>query len=351
MSAKPGHDLLVARIPELLARITGLGDGKLEADYEHASGADVVLRSQSHVFVVELKKSTSAAAIAAAAPQVREYARRVSRSAVPIVVVPYMGDAGRKACEQADVGWIDLSGNAHITARGLRVLIEGRPNQFRARGRPSNVFAPMSSRVARWLLSHPGESFTQREIARATSMDEGFVSRIVSRLEREGYVLRDDRSAIRAKDGRLLLDAWREAYRFSAHTILRGTVAARSGDALLVAVSQALAKQKLAYAATGLGAAWLMTHFAAFRTASIYLEKEPSAKLREAIGFHEDDRGANLWLIVPNDEGVFHGAAVIDGVRCVHPVQVYLDLAEHPERATEAAERLRAEVIERKRDA
>jgi len=54
---------------------------------------------------------------------------------------------------------------------------------------------------------------------------------------------------------------------------------------------------------------------------------------------------------VPNDAGVFHGAEERDGLRCVHPVQAYLDLKEHPERAPEAAERLRAEFMNWERDA
>ena len=49
-----------------------------------------------------------------------------------------------------------------------------------------------------------------------------------------------------------------------------------------------------------------------------------------------------MWLVVLNDEGVFHGASEVEGVRCVHPVQVYLDLKAHPERADEAAKKLRA---------
>ena len=48
------------------------------------------------------------------------------------------------------------------------------------------MFAPRSARVARWLLMHAAEPFTQRQIARATDMTEGFVSRIVSRLDHEG---------------------------------------------------------------------------------------------------------------------------------------------------------------------
>jgi hypothetical protein len=63
------------------------------------------------------------------------------------------------------------------------------------------------------------------------------------------------------------------------------------------------------------------------------------------LGFREEVRGANLWLVVPADAGVAQGAASYDGVRCVHPVQVFVDLKAHPERAAEAAQQLRAELL------
>jgi len=59
-----------------------------------------------------------------------------------------------------------------------------------------------------------------------------------------------------------------------------------------------------------------------------------------AIGFRPEERGANLWFTIPNDEGVFTGATNPNGVRCVHPVQAYLDLKAQPERSVEAAEEL-----------
>ena len=99
------------------------------------------------------------------------------------------------------------------------------------------------------------------------------------------------------------------------------------------------------YAATGLAAAWLLTKWAGFRTVTVYIDKAPDADLRKRLGFREEEQGANLWLTVPNDEGVFAGAAEHDGVRCVHPVQAYLDVKQHPERAAEAAERLRRDFL------
>ena len=70
-----------------------------------------------------------------------------------------------------------------------------------------------------------------------------------------------------------------------------------------------------------------------------------SVGVKSDLGFREEPRGANTWLVTPNDEGVFDGAEVVNGIRCVHPVQAYLDLKSHPERATEAAEELRKRLL------
>jgi hypothetical protein len=45
--------------------------------------------------------------------------------------------------------------------------------------------------------------------------------------------------------------------------------------------------------------------------------------------------------VLPADDGVFDGARVVEGVPCAHPVQVYVDLKDQPERATEAADHLK----------
>ena len=123
-----------------------------------------------------------------------------------------------------------------------------------------------------------------------------------------------------------------EVYNFNKHYVLRGHVAARSGEALLRQLSARLNRASVPYAATGLAAAWSLDHFAGFRTVSMYLWQEPSSDLIDALSFREDTRGANVWLIIPNDEGVFDGASIRNGIHCVHPVQAYLDLHAHPER-------------------
>ncbi len=357
---------LIAEVPASLAALLDISVAKIELQ-KSEPGADLIVSAAGQTFVVEILSAAPAGAVAAHAQRLAEVTKGVRRRAIPLMAVPFMSEVGRRACEAARVPWFDFSGNAHIVAPGLRVIVDGRPNRFRAPGRPSSVFAPKSARVVRWLLIHPERAFTQREISRATDMTEGFVSRIVARLLADSYLVRDavsgagdgdgsggshqGKAPVRVRDASLLLDAWREEYSFSKHTLIQGHVAARSGDALARFVSDTLVTSSVEHAATGLAAAWQLTHFAAFRIATFFVTGEPSAELKDKLGFREEARGANLWLVVPNDAGVFHGAEERDGIRCVHPVQAYLDLKEHPERAPETAERLRTEFMNWKRHA
>ncbi len=345
MAVRPSEKQLVAEVPAVLASLLDVPERDVKVEARRAPNADLLVRAAGHSFVIDVLGAVSPGPIVAHAERLASAVRQLRRKTTPLLVVPFMTEAGRRASEGASIPWFDLSGNAHIIAPGLRVIVDGRPNRFRGPGRPASIFAPKSGRVVRWLLMHPQRALTQREIARATDMTEGFVSRIASRLEHDNYVLRDPGGALRVKDPQLLLDAWRDEYRFDKHTIIQGHVAARSGDALTRFVSDTLSTTPIEHAATGLAAAWQLTHFATFRIATFFVAEPPSKALREKLGFREEPRGANLWLVVPNDVGVFHGAETREGVRCVHPVQGYVDLKGHPERAAEAAEHLRSQLL------
>ena len=341
-------NLLPRRLAELLG-VTAT-DAKLRRQQGGAIHADVIAEIAEIIFVIEWKGSSTVARVADAARQARYQAAKVGKRAIPVVAVPFMGPAGRARCEEAGVGWLDLSGNAHLVGPGLRVKIEGQPNRYKGAGRPASAFAPKSSRIARWLLMHPRQSLSQRELATATKMDEGFTSRIVAKLEQDELIVRDPEGRIRPRDPNLLLDAWAESYSFAKHRILRGHVAARTPEAQLRSMAEVLDKKRQTYAATGLAAAWLLNRFAGFRIVTLYLASPPDDPLLKQLGFRDAEPGANTWLVVPNDEGVFQGASDRQGVRCVHPIQAYLDLEGHPERAKEAAEQLRKDLLKLRTD-
>lgn len=343
MAARLMEKELQKQLVVTLAELFGVSEKAMEVRTGDDVGVDLLVRVANRLFAAVLLAVAAPGRLADQARNVAAATRRIRGSAIPLVAVPFMPPSGRQICERANVAWLDFSGNMRIFAPGMQIAITGEPNRFRPRGRPASAFAPKSARVVRWLLMHPKQAHTQREIARATRMGEGFVSRIVSRLEQDGYLLRDPSGALLAKDPQLLLDTWRDEYSFEKHTLIPGHVAARSGDALTRFVSDTLSAVSVEHAATGLAAAWQMTHFAAFRIATFFVPAHSLPDLKERLRFREEPRGANLWLVVPNDDGVFQGAHNQAGVRCVHPVQAYVDLKSHPERAPEAAEHLRAE--------
>ncbi|GIW55608.1 MAG: hypothetical protein KatS3mg082_2012 [Nitrospiraceae bacterium] len=305
--------------------------------------ADAKVTAGGFKFVVEWRSSGSAAAVSMATRIVREFAENSREKLIPVVAVPYMGDVGRELCAEAGVCWLDLSGNAHLVAPGLRIIVEGKPNRFKRPGRPRSLFAPKSSRIARYLLMNPRQSFSQRELAAATNMDEGFTSRIVRGLEEQHLLARDSTGHVQLADFDGLLEAWREAADFSKHHIVRGHIAARSGEEVLTRLAGHLKGYKADWAATGLAGAWLLNQFAGFRLVTFYVSELPSTL--DSLGFREETRGENVWIVVPNDEGVFQGVNEQAGIRCAHPVQVYVDLKDHPERSAEAADELREKLL------
>jgi hypothetical protein len=190
------------------------------------------------------------------------------------------------------------------------------------------------------LLLDPTAEWAQSELVKRTEVDKGFVSRILKRLETSGFVEREG-GTVRVPRPAELLAAWRGSYDFSRHEIVPAVVAARSGPELLRRVSGELGAMQVRHAATGLAAAWAHAPFAAYTSAAVYVERRPDAAALARLRARETPTGANLWLVVPNDAGVFSGAGAVDGVPCVSPLQAYLDLKGAPERAEEAAEELR----------
>jgi hypothetical protein len=306
---------------------------------------DGYISIKNHNFSIEIKSESNSAQVSSAIQALKSFRSLFEGSAIPLVAVPFMGEVGRKLCKEAGVSWLDLSGNTDISAPNLRILITGRPNRFKGPGRPANPFASKSSRIARWLLIHPDRAMSQRELAFKTHMDEGFTSRIISRLEGEKLVGRKKDGTVQVLDPDLLLDSWREVYDFNKHQILKGHIAERSSSDILKKLSNLLVKNEMSHAATGLCAAWLLNGYATFRIVTFYIKSPPSGDLLKKLGFREESSGSNVWIVVPKDEGVFHGSNKVEGIRCVHPVQVYLDLFGHPERAKEAAENIRHEIL------
>lgn len=342
---QPTEQDIVARLAELLG-VPSTDVHVQDRRSTRADGVEFHARVGHLVFAIQTSSAGDAPA-AARGLRTAPTMRAADPRSLPLFVAPYVHPGARATLEAADVSWLDLSGNATITGPGLRIVVLGNPNRFVRRGRPSSVFAPKSSRLVRRLFIEG--PLRQRDLVARTGLDAGYVSRSVKRLVEEGLVSRAADGLLSLPDRALVLDAWRDAYDFSKHDVARFSVAARSGDEAMRRLGRAFVDGQVRYAVTGLGAAWLWTKFAGFRTATFFVAERPSPSRLEALGLYPAPADGTVWLVVPNDAAVFDEDSLRDGLRCVHPLQAWLDLKGQPERAAEAAVELRPLVLDEAR--
>ena len=295
-------------------------------------------------FVIELRGNARVATVLAALERVRERTVREDRTlSIPVIGVPFMGSAGEERCAKAGVSWFDLSGNAEIRSRGLRVSVRGQANRFVEPGRPRSGFSPTASRIAHWLLVHPEGVRNQTSLGQAVGVQQGYVSRVVRRLEEDGLLERSEAGRIVVPDRARLFAAWREVYDFRAHRVVRAHVPNRSAEERVGLLSEALTQEGVRFAWTGLSAAWVYAPYANHHIVSLYVERLPQS---DHLDLDEPLAARNTWLVVPNDPelpfvGVeWHPYGKTPPVPVVSPVLACLDLSFHPERAADAREEL-----------
>lgn len=303
---------------------------------------DLLARVGPTRLVMEHLTSADTSSVDGAIQRLKHNARKGD---VRVVVVPFMGDVGRRLCSQASVSWLDLSGNADIRSHNLRILIDGRQNRYVHLGRPATPFAPKSSRLARWLLIHPVESFSQRELVHHTQLNASQVSRLVARLREQRLVKVDATGRVALNHRRLMLEAWSADYRFQRHHVLKAHIPGRSGTETVERLAREFERLGTQYALTGLAGCWSYTHFAGFRLVTAYVTDLPKAAQLESIDFVEQEQGSNVWLVLPDDDGVFDGTRHVDGFVAAHPAQVWLDLKQQPERSSDAADDIYARIL------
>lgn len=334
---KPYQSRATALLLEWLG--SHVGWGRFVDDVDDVDALTLDLQGHRAQFAVLHRSQATTAIVASATHRLTEYVAQVEEGALrPLLVVPYMGDTGAELCKRSEVDWLDLSGNASIKAPGVRVEVRGQPNQFKRRGRPASVFSPRSSRLVRQLLLESG-GISQRDLVRATQLDEGYASRVLRTMLDEGLLVRNG-GLLRFVDRLAVLDAWRAEYEFSDLVDLRkGHLSVESGEAITTLADRLSGVCE--YAMTGLGAAALMTGFGNHRLVTVLVREVPDDKLLRALKLRAEERGANVWLARPKDDALFWGVQRVGNIACVPELQVYLDLKAQPERSEEASAVLR----------
>jgi hypothetical protein len=254
-----------------------------------------------------------------------------------VFAAPYVSSASARLCSDDGIGYLDLAGNCRLAFGTVLITREGKANPFGERRTLRSLFSPRAERVLRVLLDFPGRRWKTQTLAGEAGVSLGQVSN-VRRLLADREWVRTEPAGLVLDDPSGLLTEWARNYR-TERNVVRAFYAMKSVPEMEQQLGALCQEQGLQYALTGFSAAARWAPVVTYSRVSAYVSGDIEGVVR-GLGLKEVPTGANLSLLRPYDEGVFHGQRSVDGVRLVSPVQAYLDLSCVKGRGEEAASAL-----------
>lgn len=262
----------------------------------------------------------------------------------PLAVSTYISPQSAALLRRRGMGYLDLSGNCYIAFDNVLIEKSGKPN-VRPSTRPlRTLFAPRATRVIRVLLVDPGRVWNLEELARAASVSLGHAHNVVKRLLDLEWVERGDGHRIRLRTPGDLLNAWRDEYTYRRNPIVAYHAPERELKGLMVPLARAAEAAAGRYAFTLHAGASLIAPRIRFSTLSLYYTGDREA-LAQAVALRPAERGGNVQVLTPFDEGIYYGLLQKGGCSVVSLPQLYVDLAHYEARGLEQAEYLRRQAM------
>lgn len=287
-------------------------------------------------FAIDVKRVLEPRSVPMATEQISTLTTSTMPEAIPVVAAAYLSARTRALLDDSGVGYIDTTGNIKIvsSAPGMVVFTQGADSDpwpqdvdlrsLRGRG---------AARAIRAIIDTT-PPFGTRELAGATSASAPTLSRVLELLERAAIVTRQPRGPVLAVDWQAAIRRWAEDY--DQTTSNRATMFLDPRG--LPSIEKKLQTTKLNYAATGAFAAQRFNPIAPARTATLYVDDVTGAA--ERLGLRETEAGANVVLLEPFDPVVFERVTTRDGLRCVAPSQLAVDLLTGPGREPSQGEEI-----------
>ena len=260
-----------------------------------------------------------------------------------LLVTPELSPRVLAYCQDHGISALDLNGRAWLRADGLlvdRPAVAGR--NFRHEIEPRNIFDGKSVRIIRSLLTDVARTWTQAELIKRTDASAGLVSRIITHLVGQGYLEKISAREFRLRKNPSLLDAWAKSDSFARRTqTYRYTGFLGSPGELSHLFQKWAIGAGVTVSFTRWIAAWVKCPYTEPVLASAYISRLPDADELKALGLRQVQEGGDLWLHLPDDDGIFLETQEINGLRLTTDAQIYIDLQSTGLRGPDAANALR----------
>jgi DNA-binding MarR family transcriptional regulator len=216
---------------------------------------------------------------------------------------------------------------------------------------PRSPFAVRGSRVARWLLLHPKQSFAISELAAHVELSVAAVSRAVKALDEMAVVQTASVAGdARAREVRLeradaLLNAWLPLWQRRRVRRTIWDVGTDSVEGALKLVASAAADQGVVWALGGLAGAAEVNRAVEPADALVWIAADDLPQLAKVL-MPEHARGGRgaVRVAAAPDPWTLGLARGHDKLRVADPVQLWLDCSSEGERALKAADAVAEEM-------
>ena len=306
------------------------------------STADMLLTAQHkgkiYHFCVEVKRAGYPQYIREGIFHLEEY-KRDNPSYYPIIVVPRLGEQGKKICNKHKIGYMDFDGNMKIIFGNIHIEIEGKRGRQAYAAQRQSLFSPKAVRITKCLLYEPGKKWMQKDIVQRTQLSKGMVSRIVKQMVEAGYLL-EEANKLKLANFDDLLSAWTEKTVLQRRENSKCYYAwAQNPQRLMRAIANEFSREKTKYAFTQEAGASLIAPFSTFDIVSLYIESFDKFVL-DSLSASETKKGFNIVMIEAPDKAIFEQAQERKRMKVVDNLQLYVDLKKNPLRGSKQAEHI-----------
>ena len=271
---------------------------------------------------VEAKRSLGPRDVAALFGSIGRTLRALSPNIPILVVAPWLSSRTRELLASEGINYLDLTGNALVRLENPALFIQsqgaGRDPSPAPRGK-ARVRGPKAARLIRTLID-VRPPYGVRDLAEATGLAPGYVSRLLDALDDDALIERTKRGRVESVEIEPLLRRWAESRELFDSSDARPYLAARGAEHALAGLSDLRAART---AVTGSFAAVRLSPVAAPALLAVYCDD--STAVAGALDLVPADRGANLVLLRPFDPVVWEHTEEQDGVRYVAPSQAAVD--------------------------
>jgi len=121
--------------------------------------------------------------------QIREVISRLmvdtkkDKNCYPVIVAPYISEAGRRICLRNKIGFLDLSGHCYLAFGTVLVKVDsGEINKYKEEKTLKSISKPKSLQVLRALSNDPKRNWLLKDLRKEARVSLGHAFNVVNRL-------------------------------------------------------------------------------------------------------------------------------------------------------------------------